>query len=266
MDRRKDEVIIIEGNDANETPIKGDVLNKVVNKSAFRRCPNDGQITIGVRLKFTQIVRSEKRCFLLTKEIICRKDVEQLVFLRENKKVQFVDSRTNKPRTISDEFDDISKLIISKNFIDFFFIEGEQLGQLTPLEGNQLQSTINSIVYLDVLDHMVLKSCSLFNKSDQLYDEVLKEDKSLSADLQRAITNIQELKKEILDIKESIDEHEKEKELNQKIVTVYRKKAENSAKKKKLLLHHDVLKQKVEIAETRKESHIRAYLSNLMSQ
>ena len=113
---------------------------------------------------------------------------------------------------------------------------------------------------------MVLKSNSLYSKADQLYDDVLNEEEDLSHDKKDAIIAIQEKKKEVTEIQESILEHEKQKDLNQKLVFDYRKKAENSWKRKKLLEKHEKLKSRVNIEETRKEDHIRSYISNLMSQ
>jgi DNA sulfur modification protein DndD len=262
----KNEVIIIEGNDAIETEIKSTYLKKVINHTAFRNAHNGDNLTFGVKVRFTRIQRDQKQTYLLTKEFICRKEIEELVFLRENKTVQFVDSRTNKPRTISDDFDVVAKYIISNNFLDFFLIEGEQLGNLTPLEGNKLQSTINSIVYLDVLDHLVLKSSFLNKKTDCLYDEILKEEQNLNKDIKDAIESIQNKKQELSDIHDSIKDHEKIIRINEDLISEYKKKAESSQKKKKLYEEYESLKARVGVEEAKKENFIRTFNSNLLNQ
>src|SRR4030042_3383224 len=262
----KNSVIIIEGNDAIETEIAENYLRKVINHTTLRNSKIGDSITFGVRIMFTRHLRDQKEKYLLTKEFVCRKEVNDLIFLRDNKIVQFIDSRTNKPRTIKDDFIDIAKLIISNNFIDFFFIEGEQLSQLTPLEGDKLQSTINSIVYLDVLDHLVSKSTFLEKKIDAFYDEILKEEKNQNKEISDAITAIQDKKKIIEDYKDSIKDFETEIKTNESLIATYKKKAENSKKKMILYQEYEELRKKVGEEEAKKESFIQNFMSSLMNQ
>lgn len=262
----KNEVIIVEENDATEVEIKGEYLKKVINQIAIRNVNIGDLIEFGVRIEFTKSVRYDNNRYLLTKEYVCRKDVEEVVFVRENRKVQLVDGRTNKPRTINEDFDSIAQKIISNNFLDFFLIEGEQLGQLTPLEGQKLQTTVNSIVNLQELDHLVVKSNSLFTKTDQFYDEVLKKEANLDNTIRKDIENIQEKKEEINEIRDSILEHEKIKDINQKLISNYKKKAENSAKKKKLIDQYGSLERDRDMAETRLDSFIRSHIASLMNE
>ena len=72
----KNEVIIIEGDDANETEIKGEYLKKVVNSSVFRNTRHKDQITFGVKINFTKTKRDESITYLITKEFICRNNFQ----------------------------------------------------------------------------------------------------------------------------------------------------------------------------------------------
>jgi DNA sulfur modification protein DndD len=246
----KDQVIIIKGNNAEESKIDENNLSKVVNRSSFRNCKHNESINFGVRITFTKTYRKdERRTFRLTKEFHCKKDINDILVKDVIKRVQKIDNRTKKPRSIDENFEDISKLIIPNSFINFFLIEGEQLSNITPLEGKDLQTTINSIVSLGTLDHLVLKANDLEKKSDKLLDLTKEADENISKSEKLDFEEIQEKKEEIDDFKKLIIEEGVKGEKEQTIINEYKKSADNSKKKKLLKVEWDRLNKNIEINE-----------------
>ena len=131
---------------------------EVMNQSAFRSAKNEDLVYFGVKITFTKAIRGETRKLVLTKDIKCRKDLERLQLLDVIKTVEQIDSRTNRERTVSDDFDTLAGEIIKANYRNFFLIEGEQMGLMTPLKGENLKKTINSIVAINELDKLVTTS------------------------------------------------------------------------------------------------------------
>jgi DNA sulfur modification protein DndD len=122
--------------------------------------------TIGVRLSFEEIVRGEKFNRTVTKELICKKDLERITVSNAKTKVER-EERGN-IRTAPDSFNDMIKKIIRPNLLDFFLVQGEALEHLTPLKGESLRTTINNLVNLNVLE----KKCDLSIKFSKKMTEL----------------------------------------------------------------------------------------------
>lgn len=130
-------------------------IKDILNYHIQTTLKNEETVLIGVKLSFDEIIRGQSVNRIVTKEIICRKDVERILVSNIKTKVERL--QRGNIITAPDTFDDMIKKIIRPNLLDFFLVQGEALEHLTPLKGESLRTTINNLVNLNVLE----KKCDL---------------------------------------------------------------------------------------------------------
>lgn len=261
----KNEVIINKSNEAVKESISNNNLRKVVNHSTFRETALNAQVEIGVRFTFTKKGKKEKNSYVLTKIFRCRKqDDNNLIKISETKRVQKL--ANNKPRSVADDFDKMIKMVIPNAFINFFLIEGEQLGNITPLEGSELKNTINAIVSLHELDFLEKKSKSLSKVADKSLDVIVGNESVQDSAVFDANIMIQNLKQELEDEDESQINLQDELDKNKKLIQNYKNKAESSQKLKGLIKKHEKLKFNLGIQEQNEANKKLKYISNFIDK
>jgi DNA sulfur modification protein DndD len=268
----KDEVLIEkERTGYIEEKIDNENISKIFNQETLERSIKiDESGTLGVRIVFTEIKDEyTKDKYQLTKEIKIRKEGNTKFKIIETKsEVHQIDSRTKSPRLNPNlEFEKISSKIIPNNFLSFFFIEGEQLGLMTPLEGDKLKDTINSIVNINVIDEIENFSNSDFKKAT--------EKKKSEIEIIDSNTNKQQKenairKRDLIEKKSSLEKEIENSILeiddNIKIRDDYKANAEASKKNKELLSQLNSLIQDYEVNESKINTLKNAFIGNIMNQ
>jgi hypothetical protein len=232
-------------------PIDNKNAIEVLNQSAFRIAKDGDLIYFGVRITFTKIQREETRKLVLTKEIRCRKDVNQLQFLDVVKKVEQIDSRTQRERTVSDDFDSLANEIIRTNYRNFFLIEGEQMGLLTPLKGDNLKKTINSIVSINELDKLVDTSADFekeINKKKREFEGKLSNLTKEEKDRAERINNLEDDIKNLTQF--TLRDHKADAEREAIIIERYKANYNNAKRNRELASKLDVIKSKADQNES----------------
>lgn len=189
-------------------------IKDILNHHIQTTLKNDETSIIGVRLSFEEIIRGEKSNRIVTKELICKKDLERITVSNAKTKVER-EERGN-IKTAPDTFDDMIKKIIRPNLLDFFLVQGEALEHLTPLKGESLRTTINNLVNLNVLE----KKCDLSIKFSKKMTELRQGIESLENrtntqaqnnisrknDLENKISKIEDV--DLIEVQNFIDEAE----------------------------------------------------------
>jgi hypothetical protein len=260
-------VVQLDGKEVyDNNPIDGKNAIEVLNQSVFLSAKHEDLLYFGVRITFTKIQRDETRKLVLTKEIRCRKDVEKLQFLDVIKKVEQIDSRTQRERTVSDDFDSLADEIIRTNYRNFFLIEGEQMGLLTPLKGSNLKKTIHSIVSINELDKLV-------DTSRDFEKEVYKRKKEFEGKLSNLTTEeksravkINLLEEEIKTLDEiTLTDLKADAEKESIIIEKYKANYNSAKRNKELADKLDVIKRKAEKNESLMDASTFRIMTDYMS-
>lgn len=242
-------------------------IKSVFNKKVFQSMKNETSEKMGVKLTFeTTSTRGETINYILTKEIRCRRDVNSLKIIESPiKTVQIIDSKTKKPRTISDEFEEIADKIIGKKFIDYLFLEGEQIGLLTPLQGRKLNETINSIAHLNDLDELVLKVSHFAKNSAAKKTSISGEEEGGKKNNKNNIETIERLRIENSELLQTIQSNIEIRDYNKELIDKTKSKAAETKNNKLLVTKLDKLKKDVKESEATIDSKINTYISQLMN-
>lgn len=247
-----------------ETEILNNNIKEVFNKRVFLSMTNGASEKMGVVISFETSTGTQKTNYILRKEFVCRKDIEDLKIIELTKSVKIVDPITKKPRLVHDEFEVIANKIIPEKYQDFFFLEGEQLGLLTPLQGPKLRTTINSIVHLDELDKLEQRVTNFVRSADRKKVEILEEENKDKKDTKSKLEEILELKKENEENEDAMNINRGIYELNKEIVEQTKRAAEEIKKNKDLLKTLEVLKGNITKSESALNEKISTYISQLM--
>lgn len=129
-------------------------LLEVFNQKAFRELPINEKSKMGVELMFTKKRGLEdSKTWILSKFIHFRKisDHEISEFEEVQEVYQFLPI-TNSRRKRDESFSSIVNSLIPNVYSDFFLVEGEQMGMMTPLRGVGLKTTINNLTSIRAID------------------------------------------------------------------------------------------------------------------
>lgn len=233
----EDKIILNYRTDKGDTYLKISIdesnLIEVYNQSCFRELVSGDTDKIGVKITFTLERRnSDAVKYALTKEIHFRKDINELEIINRASIVEQINIYTNAPRKVSEDFNKLSKSIISASYVNFFLIEGEQMGLMTPLQGAELRRTINTIVNLKKLDELVDKIKFIDKKVDKERRDLEREIDNLTNDEKASLDEINKLEDLIKNNNEiEIPKNEEiigiNKEVEQKWLTSYNRAKEN---------------------------------------
>jgi len=251
-----------------EYPIDENTISKVFNQRMGLEMKDGMTATLGVKMTF-QIKKDEFnfKTYLLEKSIKVKKNLNEII-LHEKlvPKVSRIDRRTKKPRTTSEEFQDVVAKIIPNDFKNFFFIESEQKGIMIPLKGSKLKNTINSIVKLDFLDK-IEKNTKAFSKSfEKLKSEIDEAESRNDKERMKLLKRKKELSEKNEHIDEAIISITEDIKTNEGLVEEYKRMAEKSEKQNELIRKLDSIKAVIDSKEELVENNIRSLIKSYLNK
>lgn len=203
-------------------------IQEILNHFVAAQLKNEERISLGVRLTYeVKNSRGDSKIRILTKEIVCWKDINHLRFSDPTYKVEKIE-RGN-IRTAVENFHECLKELMRNNLLDYFLVQGESVENLTALKGDQLANTINLLVELNTLDQKHSTSEILSNSLKKLKDDIQRRDNRDNIQAQQNIQKKQELESDISKIeKQEIIELESFIIENDKIIHQYASQAEEA--------------------------------------
>src|SRR5690606_3640259 len=177
---------------------------------------NGNDVSLGIKLTYEVTnSRGDSKIRILTKEIVCKKDVDNIKFSEPTFKVEKIERGNTK--TALESFDDCLKDLMRNNLKDYFLVQGENVENLTALKGQKLADTINLLVELDALDNKHSTSLTLSKSLKKLKDDIQSKDNRDNEKAKKDIVKKQNLENEIdaiendklIEIEEFIIENEK---------------------------------------------------------
>lgn len=263
--------IVLEQKDgpAINTKINESNFREILNQTYFNSLNDRDAIEFGVKLTFTheRSVDSSKITYVLSKKVLCRRDSSSVLGFTDfkiEKKVFNKNLLTGQIRTSSEDFEIISTKLISPIYQNFFLIEGEQLGLMTPLEGEKLKKTVNNLVNIQDLDNSVYRSERLKSYAEGAKDKMESEEETLSEKRRIALEHIASLKQENEDLKKDLIEWAQVKDKNQKLIEMYKDLAENSHTKKQKVKEYEALVKNIEIKTADRDREIINFLKSII--
>lgn len=193
------------------TTINEQNIKKVINQTKQRHLSEGESIKLGVRLTFKETFKDgirEDKSRILLKELHCKKQFNEIVIIREERKVLKLEH--NNPRTSSEDFEELKKRVVKPSLQDFFLVQGESLENMTILSGVGLRKTINNLVSIDILDAKCQSSKTLLKNIVTLKRNTEDLDNRNNSVIQNNIKSRIELEERISDIKEKDLFEEKE--------------------------------------------------------
>jgi len=251
-----------------EQKIDENNISKVLNKSLVNRdLKLNDMTTLGVKLTFTEKIDDyDSSTFLVTKEIKCRKDAQNMVIKEYVNTIHRIDPRTKAPRKTDDEFEKITAKIIPNNFLSFFFVEGEQLGLMTPLEGDKLKDTINSIVNIGTIDDIENFSSDFLREANQRQYSIEMSEVSLSQKVKDDLKKKENLRALLDDNTGYIYDCDEKIQNNELIRDNFKTAFESSKQNKALKSQLDSILGKINTAEAVINTTVNKYIAAYMNQ
>lgn len=191
-------------------------INQVLNHFVANTLTNGNNVSLGVKLTYEVTnSRGDSKIRILTKEIVCKKEVDHIKFSDPTFKVEKIE-RGN-VRSAIENFNDCLKELMRNNLKDYFLVQGENVENLTALKGQKLADTINLLVELDALDNKHSTSLTLSKSLKKLKDDIQSKDNRDNEKAKKDIVKKQNLENEIdaiennklIEIEEFIIENEK---------------------------------------------------------
>lgn len=243
-----DELILKLGEKYELCKINNGNAKLVFNNERYNKIAFSESDTMGVRITVELIKpNGDKINRILTKEIPCTKDINILLGVIR-KKVQRNEGGTI--RSVSDDFDDLVKLVIRYNLRNFFLVQGEALEHLTPLKGEKLRTTINSLFSLEILDNHCSDSVKFAKQTTTLRSEIEKLENTTRGDLATFTQNKIDLESKIKIIEEEVKPEQRQFLGNHlDIINNYRAQAEIASANKDLGRQVDDFNSKIQLFE-----------------
>lgn len=236
-----DDKVILKNIDTNKHEIVSINLNniqEVLNHFVANTLTHGNNVSLGVKLTYELTnSRGDSKVRILTKEIVCKKDVHHIKFSEPTYKVEKIE-REN-VRSATENFNDCLKELMRNNLKDYFLVQGENVENLTALKGKKLADTINLLVELDALDNKHITSETLSKSLKKLKDEIQSKDNRDNDKAQKDIVRKQTLENEIANIEQNkFIELEEFIIENEKIIQQYAAQAEEA--KERIALKKEV--------------------------
>lgn len=209
---------------------------EIFNESAYSELKINDIGSFGVELCFTKKSSTEEKNYIVKKIIKLRKISDSKFEITENfRQVYSVDPRTKSSRRTSEKVDDIVNFLITPMYRKFFLVEGEQMGMMTPLQGEGLKTTIKNLTSINTIDKVVDVVDSLQKKVNSDIKKYESQLDSLSEDDKLLMTQKHVKENELKELGELIEsDDELRQELEDNISNIRVKNDES--KDKKLLL------------------------------
>ena len=124
---------------------------EILNKDTFLHLSENDTIRFGVELFFRKTRRNgDSKQYVIEKYIEGRKEatfsgIDKFHYTNTILKAYDIDPITKSPLERVDEYDKVRNLLLTPAYMNFFLVEGEQIGLITTMQGSNLQKTINVI-------------------------------------------------------------------------------------------------------------------------
>ena len=195
---------------------KPEYLIEVFNQSTLNNLSINETSHVGVELTFQKVRSTETKTFLLKKGFTIRKaDDEKIQIENLIKEVRKIDPFTGGSRRVSDDFEDILNSLLPSRLRNFFLVEGEQMGMMTPLFGDGLKSTVKKLTNIhsidstvDIVDNLQKKVRAEKNKYEKSRSDLSEKEKNLINERivkEEKITDLNKELEEISKIKENLE-------------------------------------------------------------
>lgn len=239
-------------------------LLEVFNNKAFGDLPINEKAKLGIELTFTKERGSDTKVWVLSKFVHFRKISDsEISEVEEIKEVYQFLPITNSRRRRDEPFDTIVNSLIPKIYSDFFLIEGEQMGMMTPLRGVGLKTTINNLTSIRAIDENADAFKKLNKWSKNEYGKALKKDDQSNIELQNLEQQRKDKEQEISDELEIYNEYVNRIQQQQETLDTKNKEFTKSKNDQILLGKLQVLKKDEKNIEREINQFQREYLNSL---
>jgi DNA sulfur modification protein DndD len=237
-------------------------IKEVINERAYPELEIDKTIILGVKLYFKLTLRGETTTRVLKREIKIRKTIEGPKILEETEGVYLVNNHTDyETHEKQAEFNCLCNLLFPERNRNYFFLDGEQLGLMTPFSGSELKKTINSIINLGdvdkIVDNFIKISTSIKNKKAA----ILEDNEDLTDEEEQIAERLKALPELIQAVEGSIDSINEQLANQEQIKKQYEDQAAREKESLDILEQFNLLKGKRDIAENEYFSVERNYIA-----
>ena len=226
-----------EGNTAYERTDPKDPKSalEIFNKSAYRELKVGEKGVFGVALEFTKEFTDKKETYQIRKIItLKKKDDKECEEIEEKKEVY----RVNMGGPVPDDsfkVESCEQMLMPKLQRDFFLIEGEQMGMMTPLKGQGLKNTINNLTKIAEVQKKVELVDGIQKKINTAVNSHRKSLKNLTSFQKTQEEKRAQLEKVVEGIKDNIESLKNELNKINSFLNATKIKHDESQKNKKLL-------------------------------
>ena len=268
-----DLVILDLNNKVELYPAEGNEL-EILNKDTFLHLPKNQIVRFGVELEFRKTRRNgESKKYILEKYIEGRKEAtssgkDKFHCTTSISKAYDVDPITKSLLERVGEYEKVRNQLLSPAYMNFFLVEGEQIGLITTMQGSNLQKTINVINPTLHQYNKTFETVSSVKDSikrlENAEDKRITEGNEEKTNLSKEKTKLTEIT--IPNIEEKIkilDESNKEWEAT---IEEYEQKARQSEAKIAQIVKYNTLKEKVKVLERDKENIEVNYINSLIKR
>ena len=236
----------------------------IFNNSAYSELKLNDIGKFGVELCFERKSPRGDRKYIVEKIIKLRKVSDSECEILENsQQIYTLDPYTKGRKPSNEKVDVVVNLLIRKMYRKFFLVEGEQMGMMTPLQGEGLKTTIKSLTdinsidtVVDVVDQLQKKISSDKKKYESKISDLSKKDKALIDEKHKLETQ----REQYLDLIQTSTETLEN--LNTKLEN-NRIKFDDTKANKILLDELDSLSKKEKIIEHRIDENYRDFINSL---
>lgn len=264
-----DEVILKQiENDRNvskPTKLNKNNILEAFNHKAFSELEINEKSKMGVELMFTKERRgSDPKTWILSKFIHFRKISDnEISELEEIKEVYQFLPITNSRRKRDESFSTTVDSLIPKIYSDFFLVEGEQMGMMTPLRGVGLKTTINNLTSIRAIDNNAEVFKKLNDWSKKEYRSIINQEAKGNKKLQDLELDKTNKEREIEEESEIYNRYEILIESEEETLEIKSKEYAKSKKDKELLGKLEILRNEEKNIEERINQFQRNYLNSL---
>lgn len=243
--------VILKNNQTNKhevVKINPDNIGSILNYFVANQLKNEENVSIGVKLTYELTNSRGTTVRVLTKEILCSKDVNRIISAEPTYKVEKIENGNIRSDIMS--FEECLKRLMRKNLKDYFLVQGENVENLTPLKGERLANTINLLVELNTLDDKHTVSENLSNSLRLLKNQIEMRDNRNNERARKNIERKEVLENEILEIEnKTLVELEEFIIENKTIITQFSAQADNAKARIALKKELDEFNEKIRYHE-----------------
>jgi DNA sulfur modification protein DndD len=255
--------VVLKKNDKfNKFKVDATNVLDVLNQRAYLTLEINKSICLGVKLYFRLTQAGDTTRYLLKREIKIRKTEDGPKILEEAESVYIVNNislaEIKQPK---EKYDIFCNILMPEKSRNYFFLDGEQLGLMTPLEGPELKKTINSIIKLSKVDEIVDNFLRISKSIKSKKEEILENNDELTAELEETADILKGLPKQIEIQEKVVDELITMISDQEKIKEEYEEQAIREKESHAIFKTYSDLKSKLDISENNFINEQRKFIS-----